>query len=106
MGKYCVLSSFLAVGEKPSYLNFSSGVHLLQTNINVLFGGNYWVLPSYSLSGRALPPTTTWLPSNNQGLRVCVPALIQLYLLCGPTGGHWPLALLLTCGDPRAEAPA
>lgn len=56
---------------KPSCLNFSSGVHLLQTNVKVLSGGRAG-FAFRALSDRALPFATTWLPSDNQGLPVCV----------------------------------
>ena len=56
-----------------------------------------------------ITPATTQLPIDNQGLPeyVCVfPALMQACLFFGPTGGPWPPALLLTCGDHPAEAQA
>lgn len=57
------------------------------------------------------PPGCLVKTKASSSMCVCVclcvfPALMQACLFCGPTGGHWVLALLLTCGDPPAEAPA
>lgn len=78
-------------------LNFSSGVPLLQTNVNVLFGGNCGVFLLILCLGGGLAPTTTRLPGDGRGLgvRAC-PALTQV----SGVSVLWPHRRTLATGSP------
>lgn len=62
------------------------------------------------LSGKTLPPVTTWLPSDNQGLHTCkcvcvFLALIQVCLFCAPQEdpGRWLLGLHVETPQPKLQ---
>ena len=64
-------SFFFGSESKAIMLRLQQWGPAATTNLNVCFGGNCWTLPSYwTWEGTA--PTTTWLPSDNQGLPKCV----------------------------------